>query len=83
MTPDEVTGLVQDAMFSRSPKTAVRTGMFIGGKNAVLALDMLAAAKKAQFPPFEMSVVRRSGRLVHHGGRDGRLRRDDAEEKEE
>jgi methylene-tetrahydromethanopterin dehydrogenase len=56
VSPDEVTGLVQDAMFSRSPKTAVRTGIFIGGKNAVLALDMLAAAKKAQFPPFEMSV---------------------------
>lgn len=56
VTPEEVTGLVQDAMFSRSPKTAVRTGIFIGGKNAVLALDMMAAAKKAQFPPFEMSV---------------------------
>ena len=56
VTPDEVTGLVQDAMFSRSPKTAVRTGLFIGGKNAVVALDMLEAAKKAQFPPFEISL---------------------------
>jgi methylene-tetrahydromethanopterin dehydrogenase len=56
VSADEVTGLVQDAMFSRSPKTAVRTGIFIGGKNAVAALDMMEAAKKAQFPPFEMSV---------------------------
>src|SRR5258706_4078854 len=44
---DEVGGLVQDAIFSRPPKTGVRTGMFIGGKNAILALDMLSAAKKA------------------------------------
>ncbi len=53
---DEVTGLVQDAMFSRPPKTGVRTGIFIGGKNAVLALDMLEAARKALVPPFEISV---------------------------
>jgi methylene-tetrahydromethanopterin dehydrogenase len=56
VTLAEVTGLVQDAMFSRPPKTAVRTGIFIGGKNAILALDMLAAAKKALFPPFEMCL---------------------------
>ena len=55
MTLEEVTGLVQDAIFSRPPKTGVRTGMFIGGKNAILALDMLAAAKKALVPPFGIS----------------------------
>ena len=52
---DEVGGLVQDAIFSRPPKTGVRTGMFIGGKNAILALDMLSAAKKALVPPFGIS----------------------------
>jgi methylene-tetrahydromethanopterin dehydrogenase len=52
---DEVGGLVQDAIFSRPPKAGVRTGMFIGGKNAVLALDMLSAAKKALVPPFGIS----------------------------
>jgi len=46
---------VQDAIFSRPPKTGVRTGMFIGGKNAILALDMLSAAKKALVPPFGIS----------------------------
>src|SRR4051812_28252884 len=56
VTLDEVTGLVQDAMFSRPPKMAARTGIFIGGKNAIVALDMLAAAKKAMFPPFEMCL---------------------------
>jgi methylene-tetrahydromethanopterin dehydrogenase len=52
---NEVTGLVQDAIFSRPPKAGVRTGMFFGGKNAILALDMLAAAKKALVPPFAIS----------------------------
>ena len=52
---EEVGGLVQDAIFSRPPKTGVRTGMFIGGKNAILALDMLSAAKKALVPPFGIS----------------------------
>ena len=31
VTPEEVEGLVQDAMFSRAPKTGVRTAIFIGG----------------------------------------------------
>jgi methylene-tetrahydromethanopterin dehydrogenase len=53
---DEVTGLVQDAMFSRSPRDAVRTGVFIGGKDALLALDMLDDARKALFKPFEISL---------------------------
>ena len=55
VTLDEVTALVQDAIFSRPPKTGVRTAMFFGGKNATLALDMLAKAKKALVPPFGMS----------------------------
>jgi methylene-tetrahydromethanopterin dehydrogenase len=55
VTLEEVSGLVQDAIFSRPPKTGVRTGMFIGGKNAILALDMLSAAKKALVPPFGIS----------------------------
>ena len=55
VTLDEVTGLVQDAIFSRPPRTGVRTAMFFGGKNATVALDMLANAKKALVPPFGMS----------------------------
>ena len=52
----EVAGLVQDAMFSRSPRDAVRTAMFIGGKDAFLALDMLDHAAKALLKPFEISL---------------------------
>ena len=53
----EITGLVQDAMFSRSPRDATRTGVFIGGKDAFVALDMLDAAGKALLKPFEISLL--------------------------
>ena len=53
---NEVAGLVQDAMFSRSPRDATRTAVFFGGKDAFLALDMLDAAAKSQFKPFELSL---------------------------
>ncbi|MFZ0073144.1 MAG: NAD(P)-dependent methylenetetrahydromethanopterin dehydrogenase, partial [Xanthobacteraceae bacterium] len=56
VTLEELPGLVQDAIFSRPPKLGVKTGMFIGGKNAILALDMLSAAKKALVPPFGLSL---------------------------
>jgi methylene-tetrahydromethanopterin dehydrogenase len=52
----DVRGLVQDAIFSRGPKGAKHTGIFIGGKNAMQALDMLDAARQAMFPPFQISV---------------------------
>jgi methylene-tetrahydromethanopterin dehydrogenase len=55
VTLDEITALIQDSIFSRPPKLGVRTAMFFGGKNATLALDMMANAKKALVPPFGMS----------------------------
>lgn len=56
VTVDEVRGLIQDAMFSRSPDNCPRTGIFIGGKNAIQALDMMEEAQDAMFPPFQISV---------------------------
>jgi methylene-tetrahydromethanopterin dehydrogenase len=56
VAPGEVAGLVQDAIFSRPPKSGTATGIFIGGKNAMLALDMLKAAQDALVPPFELSL---------------------------
>jgi methylene-tetrahydromethanopterin dehydrogenase len=53
---DDVMPLVQDAMFSRSPRDAVRTAVFIGGKDAILALDMIDKAKEALLKPFEISI---------------------------
>ncbi len=52
----DVTPLIQDAIFSRPPHYGVKTGFFMGGKDALLALDMIDAAKKAMVPPFECSV---------------------------
>jgi len=52
----EVTGLIQDAIFSRGPDGAKKTGVFIGGRDAIQSLDMLAAAREAMFPPFEISL---------------------------
>lgn len=56
VTLDEVTALVQDAMFSRSPRDAVRTGVFIAGKDAGLALDMLERFRATLLKPFEISA---------------------------
>lgn len=52
----DIKSLVQDAIFSRSISNAKKTGIFICGKDASLALDMMNSAKKAMVPPFEISV---------------------------
>ena len=51
-----VMSLTQDAIFSRGPKGVSRTGIFIGGRDAMLAADMLEIARTAMVPPFEVSV---------------------------
>ncbi len=56
VTLEEIVPLVQDAMFSRSPRDAVRTGAFIAGKDAILALDMIDKARGALLKPFEISI---------------------------
>ena len=54
----EVAGLVQDAIFSRAPQDGRRTAVLIGGREPILAVDMLDAAKNAMVPPyFELSVM--------------------------
>ncbi len=53
---DSVHGLTQDAIFSRGPAGVKRTGLFIGGRDIGLAIDMLNAAEQAMVPPFEISV---------------------------
>jgi len=54
---DSIHGLTQDAIFSRSPSGIKRTGIFIGGRDMGLAMDMMSAAKQAMVPPFEVSVL--------------------------
>lgn len=53
---EEVAGLTQDAIFSRGPAGVKKTGLFLGGRDIGLAMDMLDSAKKAMVPPFEISV---------------------------
>jgi methylene-tetrahydromethanopterin dehydrogenase len=54
----EVAGLVQDAIFSRAPQDGKRTAVLIGGREPILAVDMLEAAKQAMVPPyFEISMM--------------------------
>lgn len=53
---DSVYGLTQDAIFSRGPAGVKRTGIFIGGRDLGLAMDMLDASRRAMVPPFEISV---------------------------
>lgn len=55
-TVEDIYSLVQDAIFSRSPDGIKRQSVFIGGKKAIEALDMMDRAKKAMVPPFEVSV---------------------------
>lgn len=52
----EIQALVQDVIFSRSPKGVKRTGIFVGGRDAQMAITMLNAARNAMIPPFEVSV---------------------------
>lgn len=54
---DMVTALTQDAIFSRGPKGVARTGIFIGGRDALLADDMLRRAQGSMVPPFVVSLM--------------------------
>ncbi|SHN25551.1 NAD(P)-dependent methylenetetrahydromethanopterin dehydrogenase [Rhizobacter sp. OV335] len=54
---DGIAALTQDAIFSRGPKGVARTGLFIGGRNAMLATDMLERARAAMVKPFVVSVM--------------------------
>ncbi len=56
LTLDEVAALTQDAIFSRSASGLKREAIFIGGRDIDLAIDMLDAAKKATFVPFQISI---------------------------
>jgi len=52
----EVTALVQDAIFSRSPSGVKRTGIFIGGRDVKMAIDILRTARKSMVPEFGFEV---------------------------
>ncbi len=49
--------LVQDIIFSRGPKGAKFTAIFIGGNDVELAERVREAAGKNMFPPFQVSMM--------------------------
>lgn len=54
---DSVAAMTQDTIFSRGPKGVARTGIFIGGRDALLAADMLERARAAMVKPFVVSLM--------------------------
>lgn len=56
VSEEATTALVQDAIFSRPPKSFAATGVFIGGHDVNQAAAMLERARKALVPPFEVSL---------------------------
>lgn len=54
---EQVMALTQDAIFSRGPKGVRRTGLFIGGRDAILAADMLDKARASMVEPFIISAM--------------------------
>ncbi len=52
---EEVQALVQDAIFSRGPSGVKRTGIFIGGRDMHLAMDMIEICQESMMSPFEVS----------------------------
>ena len=56
VTLEGVAGLVQDAIFSRGPKGAARTGLFLGGRDVLLADQMTERARQSMMAPFVVSL---------------------------
>ena len=54
---DSIRAMTQDTIFSRGPKGALRSGIFIGGRDVMLAQDMLDKARAAMFKPFVVSLM--------------------------
>ncbi len=54
---DGIASMTQDTIFSRGPKGVARTGIFIGGRDALLAADMLQRAQAAMVKPFVVSLM--------------------------
>ncbi len=54
---DAIAAMTQDTIFSRGPRGVARTGIFIGGRDALLAADMMDKAKAAMVDPFVVSLM--------------------------
>jgi methylene-tetrahydromethanopterin dehydrogenase len=57
VTAAEAERLVYDSMFPRGPEGAKRTKLFIGGRDFHRVNEIVEAARKCMFPPFELSII--------------------------
>ena len=57
VTPENVTGLVHGAMFTRGPDDLKTTAFFIGGSNVSAGEELLAKVQSVFFGPMRVSVL--------------------------
>lgn len=57
VTPENVTGLVHGAMFTRGPADLKNTAIFIGGSNVSAGEELLAKVQSVFFGPMRVSVL--------------------------
>ncbi|MDD1617687.1 MAG: methylenetetrahydrofolate dehydrogenase [Methylococcaceae bacterium NSP1-2] len=57
LTPDNVTALVEGAIFTRAPKDKKNTAIFVGGSDIVAGEALFAAVQRHFFYGFQVSVM--------------------------
>jgi methylenetetrahydrofolate/methylenetetrahydromethanopterin dehydrogenase (NADP+) len=57
LTPENITGLVEGAIFTRAPKDKKNTAIFIGGSNMETGQKLLTAVQQCFFPGFQVSIM--------------------------
>lgn len=57
ITPENVTPLVEGAIFTRAPKDKKNTAIFVGGSDMVAGQELFLAVQKTFFPGFQVSVM--------------------------
>lgn len=57
VNPDNVTGFVEGAIFTRAPKEKKNTALFIGGGNMKAGEELYKAAQKVFFADFRVSIM--------------------------
>ncbi len=57
LTPENITGLVEGAIFTRAPKDKKNTAIFIGGSDMIAGQALFTAVQKHFFAGFRVSVM--------------------------
>ena len=57
LSPENVTGLVEGAIFTRAPKDKKNTAIFVGGSDMVAGQKLFNAVQNCFFPGFQVSVM--------------------------